>query len=86
MYKKLAIIGALVTALAIPAGAAAKAIRPPRMHAQLACPQSAVILPGRDYGTCGGQFWFRFGHSGGLVTTGPAFWRHERMDRPDDHP
>lgn len=84
MYK-LAIVGALVVALAVPASAAAKGIRPPRVHAQVACPQAAVMLPGRDYGFCGGQVWFRYGQTGGL-TTGPAFWRHEPMDRPDDHP
>ena len=83
--KKLAIIGALVAALAVPAGAAGHGIRPPRLHAQVACPQNVVMLPGRDYGFCGGQLWFRYSRTGGL-TTGPAFWMHERMDRPDDHP
>ena len=80
---KLAIIGALVAAFAVPASAAGQGIRPPRVHAQVACLQTVVIMPGRGYGYCGGQLYFRYG--GGL-TTGPAFWRHEPMDRPDDHP
>lgn len=83
MYK-LAAIGALVVALAAPAGAAAKS-RVHHARASLNCPQTAVILPGRGYGFCGGKLWFRDLQNGGL-TTGPAFWRHERMDRPDDHP
>ena len=48
------------------------------------CPEAVVILLGRGYGFCSGRFWLRYGNAGGL-TTGPAFWRHERMDRPDDH-
>jgi hypothetical protein len=84
MYK-LAAIGALVVALAAPAGAAGKGIRPHHARAQINCAQTAVILPGRSYVSCGGRLWFRYGQTGGL-TTGPAFWRHERMDRPDDHP
>lgn len=82
---KLAIIGALVVAFAVPASAAAHGIRPPRAHAEVVCPQNVVMLPGRGYGYCGGQLYFRYGETGGL-TTGPAFWRHEPMDRPDDHP
>lgn len=83
--KKLATIGTLVAALAVPASAAGHTIRPPRVHAQVACPQTVVIMPGRGYGFCGGQLWFRDPRTGGL-TTGPAFWRHEPLDRPDDHP
>jgi len=49
------------------------------------CPNSVVIVPGRGYGFCGGIYLFRYGKAGDL-TTGPAFWRHLRTDRPDDHP
>jgi hypothetical protein len=83
--KRLTIIGALVVALVIPASALGKGI--PRLHNVRAvdCAKTVVIMPGRDYGVCGGNLWFRYGQAGGL-TTGPAFWRHERTDRPDDHP
>lgn len=84
MYK-FATIGALVAALAVPASAAGHGIRPPRVHAQVACTQTVVILPGRGYGMCDGQLWFRDPYTGAM-TRGPAFWRHEPLNRPDDHP
>jgi len=84
MYR-LATIMALAAALVIPASAAGKTIRPHHARAQIACPQTVVILPGRDYGFCGGALWFRYGQNGGM-TQGPAFWQHLPMDRPDDHP
>ncbi len=84
MYK-LATIGALAAALLIPASAAGKTIRPHHARAQVACPQAVVILPGRGYGVCGGQFWFRDSQTG-TMTTGPAFWTHLPQNRPDDHP
>ena len=84
MYK-LAAIGAMVAALVIPASAASHTVRLRQARAEIACPHSVVILPGRGYGVCGGQLWFRDPFTGGM-TTGPAFWRHLRQDRPDDHP
>jgi hypothetical protein len=84
MYK-LTAIGALVVALAASTGSAAKGIRTHHARASLNCAQTVVIPPGRGYGYCGGRLWFRDPQTGGL-TTGPAFWRHERLDRPDDHP
>ena len=83
--NKLATIGALVLALAIPASAAGKSI--PRLHNVRAidCAKTVVIVPGRGYGVCGGNLWFRDPQTGGL-TTGPAFWKHLPQDRPDDHP
>jgi len=81
--KQLATIGALVVALAIPASALGKSI--PRLHNVRAidCAKTVVIMPGRNYGVCGGNLWFRTQNG---LTTGPAFWRHLPMDRPDDHP
>ena len=84
MYR-LATIGALVAALAIPAGAAAHGIRGHRTHARIACPQNVVILPGRAYGMCGHKIWVRDPETGQLETM--PFWRLQRMNqRPDDHP
>jgi len=83
MYK-LATIGALVAALVVPAGAAAKGIRPHHARAQIACPQNVVIPPGRGYGMCGGKFYVRDPH--GNVKAIP-FWRLQRLNDPNgDHP
>ena len=84
MYK-LAAIGAMVVALAVPAGAASHTVRPHRVRAQINCPQTVVIPPGRGYGYCGGRLWVRDPFTGEL-TTAPTFWAHLRLDRPDDHP
>jgi hypothetical protein len=83
MYK-LATIGALVAALAVPAGAAGHARRHP-VRAQIPCPQTVVILPGRSYGVCGHRFWVRDPETGQLETM--PFGRMQHMNqRPDDHP
>lgn len=84
MYK-LATIGALVAALAVPAGAGAQLIRPHRAHAQVACLQRVVILPGRNYGICGGRLWVKDPETGQVETLPFGLMQH--MDqRPDDHP
>jgi hypothetical protein len=84
MYK-LATIGALVAALAVPASAAGHGIRQHRVRAQVLCPQTVVILPGRNYGVCGHRFWVRDPETGQLETM--PFGRMQHMNqRPDDHP
>jgi hypothetical protein len=84
MYKLLT-IGALVAALAVPASAAGHGIRPHRARAQVLCPQTVVILPGRNYGVCDHRFWVRDPETGQLETM--PFGRMQHMNqRPDDHP
>ena len=84
MYR-LATIGALVAAFAVPASAAGHGIRPHHARAQLACPDVVVIMPTRGYGFCGGRVWIRDPQTGQLTTT--PLWRVKlRADRPDDHP
>jgi hypothetical protein len=87
MFNKLYTIAAavLIAAVAASASAAGHIARLHHARAQLACPQTVVIPPGRGYGVCGGKFWVRDPQSG-ETTTMPAFWRHLRLDRPDDHP
>jgi hypothetical protein len=49
------------------------------------CPQTVVILPGRNYGVCGHRFWVRDPETGQLETM--PFGRMQHMNqRPDDHP
>ena len=84
MYK-LATIGAMVAALAIPATAAAHGNSGRHARAQIACPQSVVILPGRGYAMCGGRFFVRNPQTG-LVKAIP-FWRLQRLNDPrEDQP
>jgi hypothetical protein len=67
-----------------PTSAADQRVRLHHARAQINCPQNVMILPGRGYGVCSGHFWFRAPRAGAM-TTGPAFWRHLRLDWPDDH-
>jgi hypothetical protein len=84
MYK-LATIGALIAALAAPAGAAGKGIRLHHARAQIACPHGVVILPGRGFGTCGGKFYVRDSQTGQVKAI--SFWRLQHSnDRNDDRP
>jgi hypothetical protein len=84
MYK-LAVIGALVAALAGPASAAGHGIRLHNARAQLACPQSVDILPGRGYGMCGHRFWVRDPQTGQVKAI--PFWRLQRLSDPrEDRP
>jgi hypothetical protein len=69
MYK-LAIIGALVAALAAPASAVAQGARMRHARAQIACPQTVVIPPGRGYGMCGHRFWVRDPQTGQVKAIG----------------
>lgn len=83
MYKL--VIGALGAALAAPLSAAGHEMNVRHARAQIACPQSVVILPGRGYGMCGGRFWVRVPQTG-LVTAIP-FWRLQRLnDANEDRP
>jgi hypothetical protein len=76
---KLATIGALVAALAVPASATGKApVRPSRV----ACPQSVVIPPPRGYGMCGGRFWIRISETGKVKAI--PFWRLQRLNDPNE--
>jgi hypothetical protein len=81
MYK-LITIGALVAALAAPASAASKGIRLHHARAQIACPQSVVIMPGRGYTMCGGRFWVRVPETGQLKAI--PFWRLQRLNDPNE--
>jgi hypothetical protein len=84
MYK-LFTIGALVAALAAPASAAGQGARARHASAQIACPQTVVIQPGRNYGMCGHRFWVRDPQTG-LVKAVP-FWRLQHGNDPtDDRP
>ncbi|HSC50654.1 MAG TPA: hypothetical protein VLD16_10370 [Gaiellaceae bacterium] len=83
--SRLAIIGALVAALAVPAGAAGQVIRPHRAHVQVACVQRVTILPGRNYGICGGRLWVRDPETGQAATIPFGILQHMN-ERPDDHP
>jgi hypothetical protein len=85
MFYKLGIIAALIAALAAPASAAGKGVAARHVRAQIACPQSVVILPGRGYGMCGGRFYVRNPQTGQLKAT--PFWRLQRAnDHREDQP
>jgi hypothetical protein len=81
MYK-LATIGALVAALAVPAGAAGKGTRLHHARAQIACPQHVVIPPGRGYGMCGGRLYVRDPQTGNVKAI--PFWRLQRLNDPNE--
>lgn len=83
MYK-LFIIGALIAALAAPASGAGSGKTGRPIRAQALCPQSAVLLPGRDYMICGGRFWIRAPQTGQLVPV--SFWRLQHLNDPADGP
>ena len=81
MYK-LATIGAMVAALAIPATAAAHGGAGRHARAQIACPQTVVMPPGRNYGLCGHKFWVRDAQSGQVKSI--PFWRLQRLNDPNE--
>ena len=81
-FDKLVTIGALVTALAVPAGAAGQGIRLQHARTQIACPQTVVILPGRGYGMCGHKFWVRDPQTGRARPI--PFWRLQRLSDPSE--
>jgi len=84
MYK-LATIGAMVAALAIPAAAGAHGTAGRHARAQIACPQSVIIKPGRGYAMCGGKFFVRNPQTGQVKAI--PFWRLQRLNDPNgDHP
>jgi hypothetical protein len=84
MYK-LFTIGALVAALAAPAGAAAQGARARTASAQLSCPQTVVIRSGRNYGICGHRYWVRDAQTGKVRAV--PFWRLQHQNDPtDDRP
>jgi hypothetical protein len=80
MYK-LATIGAMVAALAIPATAAGHGTAARHARAQIACPQSVVMPPGRNYGMCGHRFWVRDPQTGQVKAI--PFWRLQRLNDPN---
>jgi hypothetical protein len=69
MYK-LVTIGALVAALAAPASAVGHGVRGRPARAQIACPQTVVIMSGRGYGMCGHRFWIRDPQTGQVKAIG----------------
>ena len=84
MYK-LATIGALAAALAVPASAAGHGTHARVARAQIACPQSVVIPPVRGYGMCGRRYWVRDPQTGQFRAI--PFWRLQRLnDRSEDRP
>jgi hypothetical protein len=80
--KKLATIGALIAALAIPASAAGQRAHLVRARAQTLCPQTVVFPPGRDYAVCGGRFWIRDPQTGRVMSV--SFWRLQHRNYPPD--
>jgi hypothetical protein len=80
MYK-LATIGAMVAALAIPATATGHGTAARHARAQIACPQSVVMPPGRNYGMCGHRFWVRDPQSGQVKAI--PFWRLQHQNDPN---
>jgi hypothetical protein len=80
--KKLATIGALIAALAIPASAAGQRAHLVRARAQALCPQTVVFPPGRDYAICGGRFWIRDAN-GKIVPV--TFWQLQHRNEPPDN-
>ena len=84
MYK-LFTIAALVAALAAPASAAGQGARARTAKAQINCPQTVVILSGRNYGVCGNRYWVRDAQTGKVRAV--PFWRLQHQnDRTDDRP
>lgn len=81
MYK-LITIGALVAALAAPASAAGQGGRVRHARAQIACPQTVVFPPGRNYGMCGHKFWVRDPQTGQVKAI--PFWRLQRLSDPSE--
>lgn len=79
---KLAAIGALIAALAAPAGAAGHEVRARHSGAQIACPQTVRILPARGYVMCGGRFWVRDPQTGQFKAI--SFWRLQRLSDPSE--
>lgn len=82
---KLVTIGALLAALAVPAGAAGHGARVRHTRVQISCPQTVVILPGRNYGMCGNRYWIRDAQTGQFEAV--FFWRLQHQnDQTDDRP
>ena len=81
-FDKLVTIGALVAALAAPAGAASDGTRLQHARAQIACPQTVVIPPERGYGMCGHKFWVRDPQTGRVMAI--PFWRLQRLSDPSE--
>ncbi len=82
---KLFIIGALVAALAIPASAVGQGVSERQAKAQIACPQTVVMVPGRNYGICGHRFWIRDPKTGQVKAV--PFWRLQHQnDQTGDRP
>ena len=84
MYK-FAAIGALIAALAVPAGAAGQRLSAGQSRALVNCREIVVFRPGRSYAMCNGRFWIRDPQTGKVVAT--SFWRlqqpsDQNLDRP----
>lgn len=79
MYK-LATIGALVFALAGPASAAGHQTPVRHSGVQAFCPQTVVMVPGRNYGMCGHRFWIRDPKTGQVKAV--PFWRLQHQNDP----
>jgi len=82
MCTKLATIGALVAALAVPATAAGQGVAVRHARAQISCLQNVVFPPGRNYGMCGRLFWVRDPHTGQVKAI--PFWRLQRLSDPSE--
>jgi hypothetical protein len=78
MYRVVA-IGALIAALAAPAGAAGQRAHKPRV--QSSCPQRLIFRPGRSYTMCDGKFWIRDPETGNVVAV--SFWRLQHLNDPN---
>jgi hypothetical protein len=84
MYK-LATIGALIAALALPAAAAGHRARPQQNFVRTLCKKQPVFPPGKDYTFCGPRVfrgsitvWVRDPETGQVVPMPFGRWQHQR--------
>ena len=80
MYK-LAAIGALIAALAVPAGAAGQRVRGNHGRDFAACKQSGAFRPARNFTICAGRFWIRDPETGKVMAI--SFGRLQHLGEPD---
>jgi hypothetical protein len=80
MYK-FAAIGALIAALAVPAGAAGKQVRGNHARDRASCTQPGDFRPLRNYAICAGRFWIRDPETGKVMAI--SFGRLQHINEPD---
>ena len=80
MYK-FAAIGALIAALAVPAGAAGQRVRGNHARDRASCLVPAAFRPARNYTVCAGRFWIRDPETRKIMAI--SFGRLQHMGEPD---